>query len=440
MPERKCFYPLLKHNSKQNMSDSVLIGWWITLFLSVFFSGTEVAFVSSDKLQYAVRKKSTGGYHYMLNSIYGHPRQFLGTLMVWKVTLLVLFVYLSYLIISPQLSMRLESELLVMLIFIVTLSLLMLLMDEFLPRIFFQKNANFWVSLFVIPAFICYILMYPVARLFLWVSRGILQLFGLHDQRNDKEIFSRIDLDTYVRQSLDDMSKESEVDSEMKIFRNALDFSSTKIRDCMVPRADIVAVSIDTSLDILKEKFIETGISRILVFKNDIDNIVGYIHMWEIFNKPSDWTQNVATISFVPESMPANQLMSDLMQQRKSIAVVVDEFGGTSGIVTMEDLVEEIFGEIEDEYDVESKFVKPEGEGEYVLSGRVEIDHLNEVYGLDIPESDDYSTVAGYLLHHTQRFPKTYETVIIGKYTFKILKVTARKIEVVRLIVQQATV
>ncbi|MDD2937626.1 MAG: hemolysin family protein [Proteiniphilum sp.] len=422
------------------MSDSVLIGWWITLFLSVFFSGTEVAFVSSDKLQYAVRKKSTGGYHYMLNSIYGHPRQFLGTLMVWKVTLLVLFVYLSYLIISPQLSMRLESELLVMLIFIVTLSLLMLLMDEFLPRIFFQKNANFWVSLFVIPAFICYILMYPVARLFLWVSKGILQLFGLHDQRNDKEIFSRIDLDTYVRQSLDDMSKESEVDSEMKIFRNALDFSSTKIRDCMVPRADIVAVSIDTSLDILKEKFIETGISRILVFKNDIDNIVGYIHMWEIFNKPSDWTQNVATISFVPESMPANQLMSDLMQQRKSIAVVVDEFGGTSGIVTMEDLVEEIFGEIEDEYDVESKFVKPEGEGEYVLSGRVEIDHLNEVYGLDIPESDDYSTVAGYLLHHTQRFPKTYETVIIGKYTFKILKVTARKIEVVRLIVQQATV
>ena len=422
------------------MSDSVLIGWWITLFLSVFFSGTEVAFVSSDKLQYAVRKKSTGGYHYMLNSIYGHPRQFLGTLMVWKVTLLVLFVYLSYLIISPQLSMRLESELLVMLIFIVTLSLLMLLMDEFLPRIFFQKNANFWVSLFVIPAFICYILMYPVARLFLWVSKGILQLFGLHDQRNDKEIFSRIDLDTYVRQSLDDMSKESEVDSEMKIFRNALDFSSTKIRDCMVPRADIVAVSIDTSLDILKEKFIETGISRILVFKNDIDNIVGYIHMWEIFNKPSDWTQNVATISFVPESMPANQLMSDLMQQRKSIAVVVDEFGGTSGIVTMEDLVEEIFGEIEDEYDVESKFVKPDGEGEYVLSGRVEIDHLNEIYGLDIPESDDYSTVAGYLLHHTQRFPKTYETVIIGKYTFKILKVTARKIEVVRLIVQQATV
>ena len=422
------------------MSDSVLIGWWVTLFLSVFFSGTEVAFVSSDKLRYAVRKKSTGGFHYMLNSIYGHPRQFLATLMVWKVTLLVLFVYLSYLIISTRITMPVENELAIMLIFILIGGFLMLLMDDFLPRTFFQKNADFWVNLFVIPAFVCYILMYPVARVFMEVSKVLLKLFGMQDPRSEKELFSRIDLDTYVRQSIDDMSKENEVDSEMKIFRNALDFSSTKIRDCMVPRADIVAISVDTSLDILKEKFIETGISRILVFKNNIDNILGYIHMWEIFNNPHDWTQNVASISFVPESMPANQLMSDLMQQRKSMAVVVDEFGGTSGIVTMEDLVEEIFGEIEDEYDVESKFVKPDGEGEYVLSGRVEIDHLNEIYGLDIPESDDYSTVAGYLLHHTQRFPKTYETVIIGKYTFKILKVTARKIEVVRLIVHQATV
>jgi len=230
------------------------------------------------------------------------------------------------------------------------------------------------------------------------------------------------------------MSKEKDMNPEMKIFRNALDFSSTKIRDCMVPRADIVAVSVDTDLDTLKEKFIETGISRILVFKDDLDNIVGYIHMWGIFNNTRDWTHNIASISFVPESMPANKLMSDLMQQRKSIAVVVDEFGSTSGIVTMEDLVEEIFGEIEDEYDVESKFVKQEGAHEFVLSGRVEIDHLNEIYGLDIPESDEYSTVAGFLLHHTQRFPKTYETIVIGKYTFKILKVTSRKIEVVRLI------
>ena len=421
------------------MSVSVEAGWWVTLFLSVFFSGMEVAFVSSDKLRYAVRKKSTGIYNYMLNSIYGHPRQFLATLMVWKVIVLVLLVYLTGIIIRRKFSFGVENEWLVMLLFILGMAFIILLTDELLPRALFRKNANFWVNLFVIPAFIGYILMYPIAKVFVGLSKGFLNLFGLYDPRSDKSVFSRTDLDTYVKKSIDDMSKEKEVDSEMKIFRNALDFSSMKIRDCMVPRADIVAVSIETDPDTLKEKFIETGISRILVFKNDIDNIVGYIHMWEIFSNPRDWTHSIASISFVPESMPANRLMSDLMQQRKSIAVVVDEFGGTSGIVTMEDLVEEIFGEIEDEYDVESKFVKPEGKDEFVLSGRVEIDHLNEIYGLDIPESDDYSTVAGYLLHHTQRFPKTYETVIIGKYTFKILKVTARKIEVVRLSVHGRT-
>lgn len=418
------------------MSVSAEVGWWITLFMSVFFSGMEVAFISSDKLRYAVRKKSTGVYNYMLNSIYEHPRQFLGTLMVGKVIVLVVFVYYSSLIIYHQVSFRVENDLPVMLLFIAVVTFIMLLTDEFLPRTLFRKNANFWVNLFVLPAFICYILLYPIAKVFAEISKGILRLFGIRAPQSGKEVFSRVDLDTYVKKSIDDMSKEKEMDSEMKIFRNALDFSSTKIRDCMVPRADIVAVSADTDLDTLKEKFIETGLSRILVFKDDIDNIVGYIHMWEIFNNTRDWTHNVASISFVPESMPANKLMSDLMQQRKSIAVVVDEFGSTSGIVTMEDLVEEIFGEIEDEYDVESKFVKQEGAHEFVLSGRVEIDHLNEIYGLDIPESDEYTTVAGYLLHHTQRFPKTYETVVIGKYTFKILKVTARKIEVVRLIAE----
>lgn len=418
------------------MSVSVEVGWWITLFMSVFFSGTEVAFISPDKLHYAVGKKSAGVNHYLFNSIYQHPHQFLRTLVVGKVIVLVLFVYLSSRIIYHQFSFRVENNLPVMLLLIAVVTVIMLLTNEFLPRTLFRKNTRFWVSLFVFPAFIFGLLLYPVSRLFEEISKGIVRLFGIPVPQSDKDASGRMDLDAYVKKSIDDMSKEKEMDSEMKIFRNALAFSSTKVRDCMVPRADIVAVSVDTDLDTLKEKFIETGISRILVFKDDIDNIVGYIHMWEIFHNTPDWTHNVASLSFVPESMPANKLMSDLMQQRKSIAVVVDEFGSTSGIVTMEDLVEEIFGEIEDEYDVESKFVKQEGAHEFVLSGRVEIDHLNEIYGLDIPESDEYTTVAGYLLHHTQRFPKIYETVVIGKYTFKILKVTSRKIEVVRLIAE----
>ena len=261
----------------------------------------------------------------------------------------------------------------------------------------------------------------------------VLAIFGVRSDKSNENVLGRLELDSYVRKGFEEISDENEVDSEVKIFRNALDFSSMRVRDCMVPRADIVAINVDEDIERLKDLFIESGISRILVYREDIDDIIGYIHVWEMFDVPQDWTKSIATVSFVPESMQASKLMNDLMQQRKSIAVVVDEFGGTSGVVTMEDLVEEIFGDIEDEYDSKTRFVKQEGDKEFVLSGRVEIDTLNEDYGLDIPESESYSTVAGYLLHHTQRFPKTYETVVIGKYTFKILKVTARKIEVVRL-------
>lgn len=303
--------------------------------------------------------------------------------------------------------------------------------------------ANFFLGRFNSPEWFVMIIVIFISTLFLLFC---LETFPDFIQRrfskskfSNKNGINRDDFDSFVKKSINEMNNEHEVDSEVKIFRNAIDFSSMKLRDCMVPRADIVAVSIDTDVQTLKERFIETGISRILVYKDDIDNITGYIHMWEMFNITEDWTTNIATISFVPESMQASKLMSDLMLQRKSIAVVVDEFGGTSGIITMEDLVEEIFGEIEDEYDIKSSFIKQESDNEFVLSGRVEIDYLNEIYGLDIPEADEYSTVAGYLLHHTQRFPKTYETIIINNYTFKILKVTERKIEVVRMVIDNLT-
>lgn len=421
------------------MTNSVEIVWWVTfLVLSLFFSGIDLAFVSSDKLKFAVSKKNKGFYNFMLNTLYGHPREFLATLIIGKVITLVLFLYFAILISDSFLGSFIDQEWISAILVITFSTFIILITGELIPRTLFKMNPNSWVKVFAIPSFIFYILFYPVAFIFIFLSKGILKLLGISSTQPNDRTFSRVDLDTFVKQSIDDMSKVNEMDSEVKIFRNALDFSSMKLRDCMVPRADIVAVSVDTDIKTLKDKFIETGISRILVFKDDIDDISGYIHMWEIFSHPKDWTDNIASISFVPESMQASKLMSDLMQQRKSIAVVVDEFGCTSGIVTMEDLVEEIFGEIEDEYDVKSKFVKQEEKNEYVLSGRVEIDHLNEIYGLEIPESDQYSTVAGFLLHHTQRFPKTYETVIIGGYTFKILKVTDRKIEVVRLIVDDS--
>jgi CBS domain containing-hemolysin-like protein len=368
--------------------------------------------------------------------LFGHPRQFLATLVVGRVIALLLFVSFSQLLLQQQTDGEALSVT-QLLLFYLSIIVIILLINQFLPRLLFQRHANFWMRLFMVPAFLFYILFYPLARFFMISSEIILRLFGIRAADSKEKKFGRSELDAYVKQSIHELGNEEDLDSEVKIFRNALDFSGLKIKDCMVPRAEIVAVSLDTDIETLKEKFIETGLSRILVFKEDIDDIVGYIHIWEIFSQPADWTASVASISFVPESMSARQLMSDLMQQHKSIAVVVDEFGGTSGIVTMEDLVEEIFGEIEDEYDVNSNFIKREGDNSFVLSGRVEIDHLNEIYHLGLPESDAYSTVAGYLLYHTQRFPKTYETVVIGKYTFKILKVTARKIEVVRLQVSE---
>ena len=413
------------------------MGWCVAfLLLSLFFYGMEAAFMASDKMQYALNKKSSGGYRYILDTLYGHPRPFLTTLIIGKTSALVLFIRYA-LSIAEASSFEANPNMATLLGVIVILTLILLLTVECIPRFLYGRRANSRVRILALPAFLFYILLYPISKLLFAVSKGILRLFGIRFAKPEQPAFSRADLDTYVKRSIHDLSKEREVDSEVKIFRNALDFSTLKIKECMVPRAEITAVEIHTDITSLKEKFIETGFSRLPVFKEHIDNIVGYIHIWELFNAPEEWTKKIASISFVPESMPASRLMSDLMQQRKSIAIVVDEFGGTSGMITMEDLVEEIFGEIEDEYDVKSKFIKQEKENQYVLSGRVEIDTLNEMYHLDIPESDDYTTIAGILLHVTQRFPKTYETIVIGRYTFKILKVTARKIEVVQLTIQK---
>ena len=418
------------------MCFQVEIGWWLgSLFLSLLFSGIELAFITSNKLEYVVSDASTPAYSNLLETLYRHFHRFQASMMVGRTILILLTVYFTTSIAYQYLNGSLYNDLIRLLLIIAISSFFLLLTNEFLPRILLGRNPDFWMKLFLFPAFLLFILFYPIAALFEGLSKFMLNISGIKlSEVVQEDMCYRADFIDVMDNRVADISHEIEVDSEVKIFRNALDFSSKKVRDCMVPRADIVAVSLDTELNRLKELFIESGLSRILVFEENLDNIVGYIHIWEIFNNPQEWTHNLASISFVPESMQANRLMSDLMQHRKSIAVVVDEFGSTSGIVTMEDLVEEIFGDIEDEYDVESKFVKEEGENEFVMSGRVEIDHLNEQYHLDIPESDEYSTMAGYLLFHMQRFPKTYETVVIGKYTFKILKVTARKIEVVRLI------
>ena len=245
--------------------------------------------------------------------------------------------------------------------------------------------------------------------------------------------FWQVDLDYFIQSSIENAESEEELDAEVKIFQNALDFSNIKIRDCIVPRTEVVAVDLTTTLEELKCLFVESGISKIIVYDGNIDNVVGYIHSSEMFRNPADWKNNVKEVPIVPETMSAHKLMKLFMQQKKTIAVVVDEFGGTAGIVSLEDLVEEIFGDIEDEHDNTSYVCKQLGEREYVLSARLEIEKVNETFGLDLPESDDYLTVGGLILNRYQSFPKLHEVIEVDNYQFKIIKVTATKIELVRL-------
>lgn len=421
------------------MNDSIALVFWISsLILSVFFSGMEIAFVSSDRLRYALDKKKKNPIDYIQQVFYSHPRKFLPTLTIGNLIVLIVFVYTSIRLSQDFVEQNVTTNpLLVLLVQFVGASIIILITGELLPRAIFRNNANLWVKILSVPSFMLYVLLYPITKVFTDMGSSLLRLVGIKFNPSEEKALGRVELDTYVKQGIDEVPAEGGIDSEVKIFRNALDFSSVKLRDCMVPRTDIIAMNLDSEIDELKDKFIETGYSKILIYEDDIDNIIGYIHIWEMFNDPSDWTSAIASISFYPDSMLASNLMSELLQQRKTIAVVVDEFGGTSGIITMEDLVEEIFGEIEDEYDVNTNIAKKVAENEYIISGRMEIDQLNELFDFNLPQEDDYTTIAGYILHHIQRFPKTYETIEINNFTFKILKVTQRKIEVTKLIINK---
>ena len=419
-------------------NSATIVLWIVFLLLSFFFSGMEIAFISSDRLRYALDKKNKNAIDYILNVFYTHPRNFLSTLTTGNLLVLIAFVYCTIVISEVYIFETItNNKLLALLIQFFIATVIIFVNGELLPRVVFKNNANLWVRVMAVPAFLFYVLLYPVTKVFTTIGRFILRIVGIKFNTSEARALGRVELDTYLKQGMSDTPEEGVIDSEVKIFKNALDFSSIKLRDCMVPRTDIIAVNVNTDIEELKDTFVQSGFSKILVYEDDIDNIIGYIHMWEMFDNPSDWNKNIASISFYPDSMLARNLMSELLLQHKSIAVVVDEFGGTSGIITMEDLVEEIFGDIEDEYDVNTNIAKNVGENEYIISGRLEIDQLNEMFNFNLPQDDDYTTVAGYILHHIQRFPKTYESIDIDRYTFKILKVTSRKIEVVKLYVNQ---
>ncbi|MCD8310322.1 MAG: hemolysin family protein [Prevotellaceae bacterium] len=412
----------------------------IALAFSAFFSGMEIAFVSVDKLRFEMERKP-GATFAILDGYFRHANNFISTMLVGNnVALVVYGIFMAQLMERYVLSGLTKNHFLMLLLQTIISTCVILVAGEFLPKNLFKINPNLMLRVGAFPSFLCYVVLYPVSKFSSSVAGLLFRLLGvkINKEASDKA-FGKVDLDYFVQSGIKNADKGQELDSEVKIFQNVLDFSNVRIRDCIVPRTEVVAVDkAVTTLDELRGRFVDSGLSKIIVYDDNIDNVVGYIHSSEMFTAPEEWQSRIKELPIVPETMAAHKLMELFMQQKKTIAVVVDEFGGTAGIVTLEDLVEEIFGDIEDEHDNNTYIYKQVGEHEYVLSARLEIDKVNEIFALGLPPSDEYLTVGGLILHAYQSFPKPGETVTVaGRFQFKIIKLTATKIELVRLKVME---
>ena len=417
---------------------SIIIATIVTLLFSGFFSGMEIAFVSSSKLRFEMDREEQGFSSRLIDS-------FISTLLVGNNIALVVYGILMAKIVNALILIpsgihhpdgNCPNEALCLFLQTILATFIVLVTGEFLPKTLFRINPNKMMRIFALPAYIFYIVLWPISKFTSSLGKLLLWMVGEKVKRTEQEkTFTREDLDYLIQSNIDKAADDEDIEDEVKIFQNALDFSSVKVRDCIVPRTEITAVSTETSLRDLLTLFVESGHSKIIVYKEDIDDIVGYIHTVEMFRlgEDEDWTEHVREVPIVPETMNAQKLLGIFISQKRSLAVIVDEFGGTSGIVTMEDLVEEIFGEIEDEHDSKNYTARQTAPGEYLLSGRLEIAQANELLDLDLPESDEYLTVGGLILHEFQNFPKLNEPVRIGKWEFKVTKKTTTKIELVQL-------
>ena len=399
---------------------------------SAFFSGMEIAFVSSNRMLAEMDKDKHGPTQRIISAFYRHPNGFVSTMLVGNNIVLVVYGILIAKFFDQTIFAGMPEGFTVPADTILS-TIIVLFTGEFVPKSLFKSNPNRMLTLFAPLAYFFYIVLWPISIFSTFLGRCLLRILGVHtDKEKEDEGFTKVDLDYLVQSSIDN-ADDNDVEEEVKIFQNALEFPDTKVRDCMVPRTEINAVDIDDcSTEELLQKFVESGNSKIIVYKGDIDHILGYIHSSEMFHDSDHWRDHIRQMPFAPETMAAQKLMQIFMQQKKSLGVVVDEFGGTSGIVSLEDIVEEIFGDIEDEHDSQ-RYVARRTENGYLLSARLEIDKVNEMFELDLPESDDYMTVGGLILHYYQSFPKLNEIVKIGRFEFKILKNTKTKIEMVLL-------
>jgi CBS domain containing-hemolysin-like protein len=396
----------------------------------------EIAFVSANKLRLELDKKQDSVNSRILSIFTANPGQYIATMLVGNNVALVVYGVAFAKLLEPFFYSFLATDGAVLFLQTISSTIIILFTAEFLPKTLFRINPNVFLRVFAIPLIFFYYLFYPLTRITITLSKLLLNVIfrAAIDKDEEKVVFSRIDLDHFVKEpDSTTQSANENIENEIKLFRNALDFSKVKLREIMVPRTEVEALEVESNIEELRQKFIDTGYSRILLYKENIDNIVGYIHHSIIFTNPESIKENLRKVLIVPETMPASKLLSKFIQQHRSIAIVVDEFGGTSGMVTIEDILEEIFGEIEDEHDTVDFVDRKLNENEYIFSARIELDFLNEKYNLNFPVEENYETLAGFILFHHESIPKINTVITINKFRFKILKASSTRIELVKL-------
>ena len=405
----------------------------ICLLLSAFFSGMEIAFLTSNKLRIEIDKSKKGVTQALIDLFISHSGMYITTLLVGNNVVMVIYgIFMSDLLVKQfeflHLSIGVE-------LFVETLvsPLIILVFAEFLPKTVFRLRSNLFLKLFSVPVFLFYLLFFPLSYFSVWLGGWLLRIFTGRKlgHKEPNRAFGKVDLNNLIEEGEVNARQEEEM-HEIKLFRNALDFSEVKLRECIVPRPDVVALSIDSSIEELTQLFIDTGLSRILIYKESIDDIIGYVHISTLFKDPPTIAKALSRVLIVPETMSAQRLLNLFIRDQKSVAVVVDEFGITAGIVTIEDIMEEIFGEIEDEHDHLNLKEVMISEQEYIFSGRLEVDYLNEKYHLDLEEREEYETLAGLVLYFNQSIPQEGETIVVNNLTFKILSVKNARIEEIK--------
>ncbi len=418
------------------MDSSYLIYVVITLVFSAFFSGIEIAYISANKLQIELQKKQGLWTGKIVSKFINKPGQFIGTTLIGNTIMLVLYgIFMAFLLDAPLrrlLPEPLVNEAVILFAQTILSTLLVLITGEFLPKSIFLLDPNRMLNFFALPFLIIYSGMYPIVWLIVGLSKGFITQVLRLDYNEEKPVFTITDLNSFIKDQMRQNRNPGDVEVDSKIFDNAIEFKTVRVRECMIPRTDIVAVEVSDSIDELRKIFEESGHSKVVIYRESIDEVIGYCHQLELFKKPKSIEDILTPILIAPESALANELLIQFIQERKSLALVVDEFGGTSGLVSMEDLIEEIFGEIDDEYDNEALTEQIIGDQEFLLSARLEIDYVNDKYGWELPYGD-FETLSGFILSQTENLPNIGETITYGRFTFTIVSKQAHRIETVRL-------